>query len=136
MRNRMKCGAIPAGAWRCICCSTMRFEDGMMKPMRARGMTGWCAMPSTALMLVRGHALRRASRLAFDDDRRSGRDRIARHNDLANHGRMRRTIEIVDARPVEGDADRLSARQQPRVPAAAIRRRRVVHFAAIVGETD
>src|SRR5258706_6479581 len=98
----------------------MRFEEGMMKPTRARGTMGGYVTPSAALMLVCRRALCRAPRIAFHHDRRRGGNRIAGHDDLPDHGRMRRAVDIVDARPVEGDADRLPARQQPGVPAAAI----------------
>ena len=40
MPMRVKCGTTPFGMKRCICGSTIRFEEGMMKPMRARGTIG------------------------------------------------------------------------------------------------
>src|SRR5262249_18409849 len=40
MPMRVKCGTTPAGIYRCMCGSTIRFEDGMMNPMRARGTMG------------------------------------------------------------------------------------------------
>ena len=40
MPMRVKCGTTPAGMNRCICGSTIRFDEGMMKPMRARGTMG------------------------------------------------------------------------------------------------
>ena len=35
MRSRVTCAMTPGGTWRTISCSTMRFEDGMISPMRA-----------------------------------------------------------------------------------------------------
>src|ERR1700732_3197106 len=35
MRNRATCAVTPGGTWRTISSSTMRFEDGMINPMRA-----------------------------------------------------------------------------------------------------
>src|ERR1700692_1551420 len=35
MRSRATCAVTPGGTWRTISCSTMRFEDGMINPMRA-----------------------------------------------------------------------------------------------------
>ena len=35
MRSRATCAVTPGGTWRTISSSTMRFEDGMINPMRA-----------------------------------------------------------------------------------------------------
>ena len=40
MPTRVKCARTSAGRYFCACSSTMRLEEGMMKPMRARGTIG------------------------------------------------------------------------------------------------